>query len=91
MILLETAAAGVPIVATPVGDVPTLIEDGVTGLLVPPGDAAALAAALLRLRDEPDLGLRLAAAARRRLEREHSCQTMYERYAEVYRLYDRKN
>ena len=89
MILLETAAAGVPIVATPVGDVATLIEDEVTGLLVRPRDEAGLARALLRLRDETDLGPRLAAAARRRLEREHSCQTMYQRYAEVYRLYER--
>src|SRR5207245_8261363 len=41
--LMEAAACGVPAVATAVGGVPELVEDGVTGLLVPPGNAAALA------------------------------------------------
>jgi len=84
MILLETAAAGTPIVATPVGDIPTLVRDGATGLVVPRGDPAALAAALLRLRDEPGLGARLGAAARDEVRREHSSETMAARYAEVY-------
>ncbi|MBK8165345.1 MAG: glycosyltransferase [bacterium] len=89
MILLETAAAGTPIVATPVGDVPTLIRDGVTGLIIPRRDRAALAAALLRLRDEPGLAGRLAAAARDEVRREHSRETMAARYAEVYRQHVR--
>ena len=84
MILLETAAAGTPIVATPVGDIPTLVRDGATGLVVARGDTAALAAALLRLRDEPGLGARLGAAARDEVRRVHSSETMAARYAEVY-------
>ncbi|MBK6734744.1 MAG: glycosyltransferase [bacterium] len=84
MILLETAATGTPIVATPVGDIPTLVRDGATGLVVPRGDPAALPAALLRLRDEPGLGARLGAAARDEVRREHSSETMAARYAEVY-------
>jgi len=89
MILLEAAAAGTAIVATPVGDVPTLIVDDRTGLLVTPGDAAALAAALLRLRDEPGLAARLGEAAREQVRREHSSEAMYTRYAEVYRQHVR--
>lgn len=85
MILLETAAAGTPIIATPVGDVPTLIADGRTGLLVTPGDAAALATALRRLRDDPALAARLRRSARDEVCREHSSAAMYTRYAEVYR------
>ncbi len=85
MILLEAAAAGLPIVTTPVGDIPTLLADGRNGLLVPPGDVAALRAALLRLRDEPGLAERLGRAARDEVRREHSSEAMYARYAEVYR------
>lgn len=84
MILLEAAAAGLPLVATPVGDVPRLVRDGHSGLLVPCGDAAALAAALGRLRDDPELAARLGAAAREEVRREHSHAAMAARYAEVY-------
>jgi glycosyltransferase involved in cell wall biosynthesis len=89
MILLETAAAGIPIVATAVGDVPKLIRDGRTGLVVPKSDPAALAAALARLRDDGALAARLGAAARDQVCREHSSDTMYTRYAEVYRQHVR--
>lgn len=52
--LVEAAAAGVPAVATRVGGVPSVVLDGVTGVLVPPGDAAALASAVVGLlRDAP--------------------------------------
>jgi len=74
--LMEAAACGVPAVATAVGGTPELIEDGVTGFLIPPGDAGKLAAALERLFCDPQLAARLGAAARRRA-REHfslTCQ-----------------
>ena len=87
MILLEAAAAGAPLVATPVGDVPTLVHDGATGLLVPRGDPGALAAALARLRDEPGLAARLGEAARAEVRREHSHEAMAARYCEVYDEY----
>lgn len=85
MILLEAAAAGLALVATPVGDVPELVRDGVTGLLVPCGEPAALAAALTRLRDEAGLAGRLGAAVREDVRRSHSRESMAARYAEVYR------
>lgn len=64
MAVLEAMAWGRPIVATGVGGVPEIIEDGVSGLLVPPSDPAALAGALKQLIADPALRQRLGRAAR---------------------------
>lgn len=61
--LMEASAAGLPTVATAVGGVPSVVDDGRNGLLVPPGDAPALADALVRVAHEPDLRERLAGGA----------------------------
>lgn len=67
-VLLEAMAVGTPVVTTTAGSATDAVTDGETGLLVPPDDSAALAAALRRLLDDPALGRRLAAAARARVE-----------------------
>ena len=65
---IEELACGLPLVATEVGALPELVgPDGESGLLVPPGDAEALAGALSTLFDDPDLRARMGAAARRRV------------------------
>ncbi|HSL65851.1 MAG TPA: glycosyltransferase family 4 protein, partial [Gaiellaceae bacterium] len=64
--VLEAMAHGRPVVATRVGGIPELVEDGVTGLLVEPGDRAGLRAALERVLADADLRRRLGAEARRR-------------------------
>jgi glycosyltransferase involved in cell wall biosynthesis len=60
---LEAAAAGVPVVAADHGGLPEMLRDRETGLLVPPGDAGALASALRELADHPDRARRLGEAA----------------------------
>ncbi len=65
--VLEAMASGVPVIASMVGGVPELIEHGTTGLLVAPGDAAGLAAALVRVASEPGLGVSLGRAGRARV------------------------
>jgi glycosyltransferase involved in cell wall biosynthesis len=69
MAMLEAMAYGMAILATNVGGIPEVIEDGVEGLLVPAKDPAVLAKALSRLAAEPELRARLAVAARARAER----------------------
>ncbi|MEO6867270.1 MAG: glycosyltransferase [Gaiellales bacterium] len=80
---LETMAAGVPLVATSVGGLPTLLADN-AGLLVPPADPAALAAALTRLMDDPTLGRRLARAGARRVHESYSFEAMVQRIETIY-------
>lgn len=67
--LLEVSALGTPIVCTSVCGNPEVVEDGVNGLLVPVGDDSALAAAALRLLDDPELAARFAAEGRSRMDR----------------------
>jgi glycosyltransferase involved in cell wall biosynthesis len=59
---LEASAAGRPVVATDVASLPEVIDDGVTGVLVPPGNVPALGAALARLAGEPELRARMGVA-----------------------------
>jgi glycosyltransferase involved in cell wall biosynthesis len=68
----EYMAAGRAIVASRVGQVAAVIQHDVSGLLCPPADPAALAAAFARLRREPDLGARLGRAARTMVLQEHT-------------------
>jgi glycosyltransferase involved in cell wall biosynthesis len=82
--VLEYMAAGRPIVATAVGGTPQLIEDGVHGLLVAPGDAEAMARAISRILSNPDLASDLGESARLRAETRYSRSAMLERFEEFY-------
>ncbi|MCW8088093.1 glycosyltransferase family 4 protein [Sabulicella glaciei] len=83
--IVEAMAYGLAIVATPVGSVPTAIEDGRTGILVPPGNFPALAAALARLLGDPALRRELSSNARARFERDFDIRGFCDRLLEVYR------
>jgi len=67
-VVLEAMAHGKTVIATPVGGIPTVIEDGKTGLLVPVRDTAALRAAIERALGDPELRRRVGRAARKRVE-----------------------
>jgi glycosyltransferase involved in cell wall biosynthesis len=75
MALLEAMAARTPAVCTAVGGVPEIIENGVTGFLVPPKNPAALADRLVDVLSDDDLAARLGAAGRARVETEFSLRT----------------
>jgi glycosyltransferase involved in cell wall biosynthesis len=82
--IMEAMAAGLPVVATAVGGNPELVEPGITGLLVPAGDPAALAEALRRLAREPGLRRAMGRAARSRVVLDFTVEKMADRYAALY-------
>ena len=83
-VLLDAFAAGLPVVASDIPGVRDVVRDGVTGLLVPPSDSGALAAALLRLRDDADLRERLARAGLDAAAH-YTPARMADRYLSLYR------
>jgi glycosyltransferase involved in cell wall biosynthesis len=76
---------GRPVVATAVGGLPSVVEDGVTGLLVPPRDANALADALVTLLENDDLRHKMGLAGRHKLEREWAPAVIGPQHVDVYR------
>ena len=84
LVLLEAMARGRPVVATPVGGTPELVTDGETGLLVPPRDPEALAEALRRVLDDPELARRLGEAGRARVAERFTAAEQEQRMLEIY-------
>lgn len=84
IVLLEAMLAGLPVVATRVSAVPEIVADGTTGLLVPPGDAHAVASALSGLLADPARRSELGEAGRRRAHEEFSVARMADRTLAVY-------
>jgi len=84
---LEAMASGLAVVASDCGGISEIVEQGVTGVLVPPGDPAALASAVIRLISDREEAGRLAAAGRRRVEEhftiEQTCRELLAVYEEV--------
>ena len=83
-VLLESMAAGVPVVATRVGGNPEVVEEGVTGFLVPPRDAAGLAGAIARVLEDRELAARLGRAGRARVVERFSIGDAIRRTEQLY-------
>jgi glycosyltransferase involved in cell wall biosynthesis len=84
LVVLEAMLAGRAVVAPAAGGPLEIVEPGVTGLLVPPGDASGLAAAILTLFRDPSLRLRMGAAGRARARGLFSAGAMTRRFEELY-------
>jgi glycosyltransferase involved in cell wall biosynthesis len=82
--VMEAMAAGLPVVATAVGGVPELVEDGVSGILVPNEDHNALVGALQQLVQRADLRAQMAHAARRRAEERFDIRHTVAAYESLY-------
>ena len=84
VVTLKAAAAGVPVVAFAAGGLTEAVADGETGVLVPAGDVAALAAAIAGLCADTDRRAALGAAGRERMRRDFSIAVLAEQHAELY-------
>jgi glycosyltransferase involved in cell wall biosynthesis len=82
--LLEAMAVGLPVVATDIPGNASVIRDGIEGLLVPPRDIAALAAAIARIFAEPQKAAEIGAAARRRVEKCFSLDRMVDAHLALF-------
>jgi glycosyltransferase involved in cell wall biosynthesis len=84
LVVLEAMASGVPVVATRLPGTEEIIEDGLNGMLVPGGDAGALASALQRLSNDAGMRRELGLAGRRRVHEHFSIERVGSEVAEVY-------
>lgn len=84
-VLLEAMVLGKPVVATKVGGIGDVVKDGETGILIPPGDADALAKAIVTLLKDKKLAQRMGEAGRRRIDERFTAKTMVKKISEVYK------
>jgi glycosyltransferase involved in cell wall biosynthesis len=84
IVILEAMAVGLPVVATRVGGVPEIVQDGATGLLVAPGDEAGLLAALNRLAEDTALRAKLADAGRKQVRAQFTIEQMVRNLEIIY-------
>jgi glycosyltransferase involved in cell wall biosynthesis len=84
-VIVEAQVVGTPVIASNVGGVPDMIENGVTGLLVPPSDPEALAAALRRVLDRREWAEQMGATARAKARPDHELGAQVEKLVAVYR------
>jgi glycosyltransferase involved in cell wall biosynthesis len=82
--VLEAMASGIPVVATDVGGTPELVEHGVTGYLVKPGDARAVATAVLEIARDPDQAVSMGRTARQRMEQRPTPEMIVDMNERVY-------
>jgi len=89
--LFQIMAMGKPVIATEVGGIPEIVTSGVTGVLIPPEDPAALAKAMVQVLGDPGSARRLGEEGRRLVEKEYTVEKMSEKVYRVYQqVYERK-
>jgi glycosyltransferase involved in cell wall biosynthesis len=84
MTMLEAMAAGVPVLATPVGDIPKVIKDNITGFLLPTQNSDLLAAKIKALMDDPAQAREIGQKGRDFVKTNFSSRAMGEKYFQVY-------
>jgi glycosyltransferase involved in cell wall biosynthesis len=84
LVLTESLYLGTPVVATRVGGIPEIVDDGVDGLLVPPGDSAALADAIVELLNDDGRRKRMAGAGREKVLGRFRFEDMVRSYESIY-------
>lgn len=82
--IVESFALGKPVIASRVGGIPEIVEDGVNGILVEPADVSSLAEAISKLGSNPELVLKMGRKARKKAEEHYSPASHYNRIMEVF-------
>jgi glycosyltransferase involved in cell wall biosynthesis len=82
--ILEAMAAEKPVISTQVGSASEILQEGISGVLIPPGSAAEIEKALIRMIEQPDERYRLAINAREFVLKEYNLQKMVESYYLIY-------
>ena len=82
--ILESMATSLPVLATRVGGNEELVEEGITGTLVPPGNPTTMSEAILRYARDVNTRVSQGEAARRRIEKEFTIDKMQEKYMSLY-------
>jgi len=83
-VLLEAMACGKPVVATRVGGIPEVVEDGITGILVPPADPLALANAIINILSDREMAKKMGMEGRKRVEEEFSIERYVRNIERIY-------
>ena len=83
-VILEAMAASRPVIATRVGGVPYVVQEGVTGILVDPGDTTGLVCALTQLLDDPALAYQMGQTGRQFVEEHYNCRSAVKTLTELY-------
>ncbi len=83
-VLLEAMVLGKPVIATRVGGIVDVVDDGKNGILIPPGDHVALTTALITLLQDRQLRVKMGEAAKRKIDEKFSAQTMVKRIEDLY-------
>jgi len=83
-VVMEASASGLPVIATEVGEVPRIVLDGKTGILIKPKDIANLVKAFKKMIDNPSLAKEMGKAGRKRIEEEYSWEIVCKRIENAY-------
>ena len=83
-VIPQALAMGKPVIATDIGGLPEIVEDAVTGLLIPPGDPGAIATAIIRMAREREEAKEMAMKGRDKILKDFTFQKMIDRTADVY-------
>ena len=84
LVILEAMRAGLPVIATNIGAIPEIVDDGVTGFIIPPRDPETLAEKIIYLIKHPDIARKMGEAGRKKFEREYTLSVFEENMINVF-------